>query len=91
LTVSTVRIGDGERAAIAAAATRRLPLAMDDSRAWKRSASISSAIAKEDTVSIVVSLIEAGVLSVAEADAIKAEWQANHRFSLTFGSFAEKI
>jgi predicted nucleic acid-binding protein len=89
--MSTVKIGDGERAAIAAAAIRGLPLAMDDQRAWKRSASFSAAVPREDTVSIVVSLIKASVLSVADADIIKADWQANHKFALTFGSFAEKI
>jgi predicted nucleic acid-binding protein len=89
--MSTVKIGDGERAAIAAAATRGLPLAMDDHRAWKRSSSFSAAVPREDTVSLIVSLIKAGVLSVAEADTIKADWQANHKFTLTFGSFAERI
>jgi predicted nucleic acid-binding protein len=89
--MSTLRIGDGERAAIAAAATRGFPLAMDDQRAWKRSAPFSATLHREDTVSLVVSLIKGGVLSVAEADTIKADWQANHRFKLAFRSFAEKI
>ena len=35
--------------------------------------------------------IKAGVIDVAQADAIKADWAANHRFRLLFGSFAEKI
>jgi predicted nucleic acid-binding protein len=89
--MGTLNIGKGEQAAIAAAATRGLPLAMDDQRAWKRSATFSAGIPREDTVSIIVSLIQAGVLSVAEADAIKAEWEANHKFKLRFGSFAERI
>lgn len=88
--MDTLKIGEGERAAIAAASTRGLPLAMDDQRAWKRSAAYSAGIRREDTVSIIVSLIRASVLTVAEADAIKADWQANHKFMLTFGSFAEK-
>ena len=89
--MSTIKIGDGERAAIAAAAARGLPLAMDDRRAWRRSASFSAAVPREDTVTIVVALIKAGVLSVAEADTIKADWQANHKFTLPFRSFAERI
>jgi len=89
--MSTIKIGNGERAAIAAAAARGLPLAMDDRRAWRWSASFSAAVPREDTVTIVVALIKAGVLSVAEADTIKADWQANHKFTLTFGSFAERI
>jgi predicted nucleic acid-binding protein len=89
--MSTLKIGDGERAAIAAAHTRGLPLAMDDNRAWKRSAAFSSGIPREDTLSVMVSLIKAGVIDVAAADAIKADWHANHRFTLLFSSFAEKI
>jgi predicted nucleic acid-binding protein len=86
-----LKIGEGERAAIAAASTRGLPLAMDDRRAWKRSAAFSGCIPREDTVTVIVSLIKAGAIDVAAADAIKADWQANHRFTLRFRSFAEKI
>ena len=89
--MGTLKIGEGERAAIAAASTRGLPLAMDDQTAWKRSAAFSAGVPREDTVSVMVSLIKAGVISVAEADAIKADWHANHRFTLRFASFAEKI
>lgn len=89
--MSTLKIGEGERAAVAAAFARGLPLAMDDHRAWNRSATHSAGLARENTVSIVVALIKAGVLTVAEADAIKADWQANHSFTLTFASFAEKV
>jgi predicted nucleic acid-binding protein len=89
--MSTLKIGVGERAAVAAAFARGLPLAMEDRRAWTRTSSYSSALTREDTTSIVVSLIHAGILTVAEADAIKADWQANHRFTLGFGSFAEKV
>jgi predicted nucleic acid-binding protein len=86
-----LKIGLGEKAAIAAAKTRNLALAMDDERAWKRAADFCSGIPREDTASIMVSLIRAGVIDVAEADAIKADWEANHRFRLPFGSFAERV
>lgn len=89
--MDTLKIGEGERAAIAAASTRGLPLAMDDRTAWKRSTAFSAGVLKEDTVSVIVSLIKASVISIAEADAIKADWHTNHRFTLRFGSFAEKI
>jgi predicted nucleic acid-binding protein len=85
-----LKIGLGEKAAIAAAKTRGLALAMDDERAWKRSAALSTGVPREGTVSIMVSLIEASVIDVAEADAIKADWEANHRFKLPFRSFAER-
>ena len=89
--LSALKIGEGERAAVAAAYARGLPLAMQDRRAWNRSAAYSAGIPREDTVSVVVALIRAGILTVAEADAIKADWQANHTFTLTFASFSEKI
>jgi predicted nucleic acid-binding protein len=89
--MSALKIGEGERAAIAAARTRGLALAMDDERAWKRAATFCAGVPRESTVSVMVSLIKAGVIDVAQADAIKADWAANHRFRLLFGSFAEKI
>lgn len=48
-------------------------------------------IPREDTSTIVVALIRAGALSVAEADASKADWEANHRFRLKFSSFGEVV
>jgi predicted nucleic acid-binding protein len=89
--MSSLKIGNGEKAAIAAARTRGLPLAMDDQRAWKRSKAFSAGIPPEDTVTIIVSLVKAGVLTVAAADAIKADWRASHNFTLRFRSFAERI
>ena len=85
------RIGEGERAAIAAANARGLPLAIDDERAWKRAAAYCATIPRESTVSLMVSLIRAGVIDLAGADAIKADWEAHHKFRLRFGSFAERI
>jgi predicted nucleic acid-binding protein len=85
----SLKIGVGERAAIAAAKTRGFPLAMDDESAWKRA---GSGLVRLDTVGVMVTLIKAGVIEVAAADAIKADWEANHRFIKTqFSSFAELI
>lgn len=89
--MARLRIGEGERAAIAAANTRKLPLAMDDERAWKRAAAFCSTIPRENTVSLMVTLIKGGVIGVAEADAIKADWEANYRFRLLFASFAARV
>jgi predicted nucleic acid-binding protein len=87
--MASVKIGVGERAAIAAARTRGLPLAMDDERAWKRA---GAGIMRLDTVSVMVALIKAGVIDVAAADAIKADWEANHKFiKKHFSSFADLI
>ena len=90
--MSSLKIGNGDKAVIAAAKVRGLVLAMDDERAWKRAAAFCVGIPREETVSIMVSLIRAGVLSVAEADAIKADWEANHSFTKkTFKSFGEIV
>ena len=89
--MSNLRIGEGEMAAIAAAKVRGLALAMDDRRAWKRSTLFSTGVPHEDTVSIMVGLIKSGIVDVAGADAIKADWQANHRFTLRCSSFADLL
>ena len=87
--MASIKIGVGERAAIAAAKTRGLPLAMDDERAWKRA---GSGLSRLDTVSVMVALIKAGVVDVADADAIKSDWESNHKFiKKHFSSFAELI
>ena len=89
--MTALKIGIGDKAVIAAAKVRCLALAMDDKDAWKLGAAFCSGIPREDTVSIMVSLIKAGVLTIAEADAIKADWELNHRFRLKFASFSEVI
>jgi predicted nucleic acid-binding protein len=86
-----LKIGEGERAAIAAAKARGLALAMDDERAWKRAVMFCSGVPKENTVSITVSLIKAGIIDIAQADAIKSDWETNYRFRLRFTSFGDLI
>ena len=87
--MASIKIGLGERAAIAAAKARGLPLAMDDERAWKRA---GVGLPRLDTVSVLVDLIKAGVIDVAAADALKADWEANHKFiKKHFASFAELL
>jgi predicted nucleic acid-binding protein len=84
-------LGAGECSAIAVAKNRSLPLAIDDVRAQKKAKAFCSSLTFLDTVAIVVSLIQKGLLTVAEADAIKADWETNHRFTLKFQSFADII
>jgi predicted nucleic acid-binding protein len=87
--MASTKIGVGERAAIAAAKTRGLPLAMDDERAWKRA---GCGLMRLDTVSVMVALIKAGIIDVVAADAIKSDWESNHKFiKKHFSSFAELI
>lgn len=82
--MSSIKIGVGERAAIAAARARGRPLAMDDERAWKRA---GTDILRLDSASLVADLIESGAL---EADA--ADWVTNRRpGKRNFRSFAELL
>lgn len=85
-------LGDGECAAIALAQVRGLPLAMDDGPARKKTAAHYPTVRLLDTVGLVVEAIRAGLLSVADADAIKADWDKNHKFKKpSFASFAELL
>jgi len=84
-------LGTGECSAIAVAVNRNLPLAIDDKVAVKRAQRFRPAIAIESTESLMVSLIHAGVLGLSAADAIKQDWEQNHRFRLPFSSFSERI
>ena len=84
-------LGDGESAAIAAACGLGLPLAMDDRRARNRALAHNSGLLLMDTTSLMVAAIHVGLLTVAEADAIKADWEANHRFRLMFPTFGDLV
>jgi predicted nucleic acid-binding protein len=85
------RLGDGECSAIAAALVRALPLAIDDNRARKKAVARNPSLRLLDTVGLMVEAIDAGLLTVPEADAIKVDWETNHRFRLKFASFSEVI
>ena len=84
-------LGVGECSAIAVAANRGCELAIDDKTARKRVEKLYPAINILTTELIVIELIRQGVLDVAAADAIKLDWEQNHRFRLPFGSFAERL
>ncbi len=85
------RLGGGECSAIAVAANRRLPLALDDKRARREAKAFCPRLVLLNTESLMVSLIHEGVIDVAAADAIKLEWERKHRFKLNFASFAQRI
>ncbi len=84
-------LGVGECSAIAVAAHRKLALAIDDKRAVKKLTSAGLNLTIHSTESIIVLLIQHSVLTIAEADAMKQDWQQNHRFRLAFTSFAERL
>lgn len=83
------RFGVGECAAIAAAFNRNWTIALDDGNAIKLIRRLYAGISVETTPSIIVALIRANVLTLAQADTFRDEWAANHRFKLPFNSFAE--
>jgi predicted nucleic acid-binding protein len=85
------RLGIGECAAIALAAKRNIVLAIDDKQARKAAQRVVAGIKLESTETLMVALIRQGLLDVGGADAIKERWEAEFRFKLMFGSFAERI
>jgi len=83
-------LGIGECSAIAVAVHRHFTLAIDDKQAIKKVASLGLHVPILTTESLMVLLIQQVALSVDEADAMKLEWEINHRFRLTFSSFRER-
>jgi|APCry1669189034_1035192.scaffolds.fasta_scaffold07608_2 predicted nucleic acid-binding protein len=84
-------LGRGESATLAVAIHRNWIAALDDHTAIKKAVSLHSGIQVIRTVDIVSTAIIQGALSVEEADAMKMVWETEHRFRLTFGSFAEIV
>jgi hypothetical protein len=64
---------------------------MDDRRARNRALGHDPGLSLMDTASLMVAAIHAGLLTVPEADAIKADWEANHRFRLKFPTFVNLV
>ena len=82
-------LGRGESASIVAAHILQVPLALDDRVAMKRACKAHSKLVILNTRRLMLAAIEAGLLSITQADEIKEIWQQHHRFSLPFKSFAE--
>lgn len=85
------RLGAGECSAMAVAVCKKRPLAIDDKAARRRASAFNPKVKLLNTETLMVKLIQAGRLSVADADQIKVEWEREHRFKLGFGSFADRI
>jgi len=84
------RLGIGECAAIALAKNKHLPIAIDDKAARKTAQKPPLGLVPESTETIMVDLVKSGVVDLKAADAIKAEWETKHRFTLKFKTFEEK-
>ena len=81
------RLGAGECSAIAVAVHRRHMLAIDDRRATTQAQRVDRTLRILTTQDLMVSMIGEGLLDIDEADSIKDEWAARHRFRLKLGSF----
>jgi predicted nucleic acid-binding protein len=88
----TATLGVGESAAIAAAQHRVMVVAVEDRTARRIAGSHVGKGNVLTTTDLMLSIIQGGLLTVAEADAIKLDWATNHRFALShFQSFAELL
>jgi predicted nucleic acid-binding protein len=83
----TKRLGAGESAAIALAVANGYAIAIDDRTAAKNARRVKSDLVIVGTQEIMVDLIRAGRVEVAEADRIKETWARDHSFALVFASF----
>lgn len=88
-------LGAGELSAIAVALNRNCLLAIDDNRAVRDALREVGLSDKPDriirTQDIIVELIKQNLLALEEAESIKVDWEANHRFALKFSSFRELL
>lgn len=84
-------LGIGECSAFAVGVHRAHRIAIDDKRAIRKLHQFDSDVTVLRTIDLVVLLINAGLLTVAEADTWKARWESQHRFRIKIGSFKELL
>lgn len=87
----TTRLGVGESATIAHAMVTGAGVAIDDRRAINEARRIAEGLVIVRTADLMVRMIQEAMLTVEEADAIKDDWAANHRFRIPVASFAEMM
>ena len=86
------KLGAGECSAIAVAMKRQHALAIDDNKAVKTAIrEVGMVVEIIRTADVMVALIQAGSVNLAEADAIKSDWEQNHRFRIKAASFSELL
>ena len=83
------RLGAGECSAIAVAVQRRIILAIDDRRAIVQARRTGQNLRILTTQDLMLSMIGEGLLGIEEADRIKDDWAARHRFRLKLRSFRD--
>jgi hypothetical protein len=88
----TTTLGIGESAAIAAAVHRSMRVAVEDRAARRTAETLVGSANVLTTSDLMVSIIQYAILTVAQADTIKLDWETNHRFALPhFQSFAQLL
>lgn len=85
------RFGYGECACIAVAIHQGYTLAIDDKKAANQARRFCQTINILTTQDLCVSMINAGLMTVDEADTIKDEWASEHKFRLKLNSFNELL
>ncbi len=84
----TTRLGIGESATIAHAMVTGAGVAIDDRRAINEAQRLAEGLVIVRTADLMVRMIQRAMLTIEEADAIKDDWAANHRFRIPVASFA---
>lgn len=87
----TTRLGIGESATIAHAMVTGAGIAIDDRRAINEAQRLAEGLVIVRTADLMVRMIQRAMLTIEEADAIKDDWSANHRFRIPVASFAEMV
>lgn len=87
----TTRLGVGESATIAHAMVTGAGVAIDDRRAINEAQRIAEGLVIVRTADLMVRMIEHALITVAQADTIKDDWAANHRFRIPVASFTEMM
>lgn len=85
----TTRLGIGESATIAHAMVTGAGVAIDDRRAINEAQRLAEGLVIVRTADLMVRMIQRAILTIEDADAIKDDWAANHRFRIPVASFAE--
>jgi predicted nucleic acid-binding protein len=92
---ATPRLGPGECSAIAVALNRHYSLAIDDGRAIRHALREAGLTGYPMTIlrtqDVIVELIRANVLTISQADELKAGLEAQHRFRIAIRSFADLL
>lgn len=87
----TTRLGVGECATIAHAIVTKAGVAIDDRRAINEARRMADSLVIVRTADLVVRMIQEALLTIDQADSIKDDWAANHRFRIPVTSFADMM